>query len=84
MADAFHPGPSSHTDMAAVPFRHHVINDNVTGDSGRSHRWDTTPGGHQVFSPPSSKHGMQRALQPQFSAKIPTAAVGRKALPNIL
>lgn len=70
VAGAFQSGPSSPTDMAAVPFRHHVMNDNVTGDSGRSHRWDTTPGGHQVFPPPpSSKHGIQRTLQPQFSGR---------------
>lgn len=37
------------------------MNDNVTGDSRRSHRWDVEPGGHQVFSPSTSK--------PQFSAK---------------
>lgn len=75
VAGAFQSGPSSPTDMAAVPFRHHVMNDNVTGDSGRSHRWDTMPGGHQVFPPPS--------LLKTRNTEDPAATVFRKALANI-
>lgn len=66
------PEPSqSPSDMAAacVPFRHHVMNDNVTGDSRRSHRWDVKPGGHQVFPLPAQNHSfLLKKKKPQSSS----------------
>lgn len=50
------------------------MNDNVTGDSRRSHRWDVEPGGHQVFPHPPQNHS--------FLLKYLKAAVGRKVLQN--
>lgn len=52
------------------------MNDNVTGDSRRSHRWDVEPSGHQVFPLPPQNNS--------FLLKSLSAALGRKGLQNSL